>query len=269
MQLICHVVAAVAAAAQSVSTPTAAVSADLVVVNAKIATLDQQRPAASALAVKGGKFIAVGEEADVRKLQGPETKAIDAGGRTIIPGLNDSHLHAVRGGRFYNLELRWDGVKSLKRGLEMIREQAARTPKGQWVRVIGGWSPYQFEERRMPTVAELNEAAPTTPVFVLFLYSQALMNKAGRGGAEAHCPTAKLPKAGGTNSSKAAGVILHAEPNPMILYSTIARLPELSAEEQLNSAQHFYRELNRFGLTSASDTGGGGHVYPANYESSQ
>ena len=84
--------------------------------------------------------------------------------------------HVIRGGRFYNLELRWDGVDSLERGLAMIREQAKRTPKGQWVRIIGGWSPYQFEEKRMPTVKELNEPRRDTPTFVLFLYSQGILN---------------------------------------------------------------------------------------------
>src|SRR6201999_2323235 len=107
--------------------------ADLVVTNAKIATLDRQQSSAVALAVKDGKFVFVGEERDLGAFRGSDTKAIDAGGRAVIPGLNDSHLHAVRGGRFYNPELRWDGVESLKRGLAMIREQAARTPKGQWV----------------------------------------------------------------------------------------------------------------------------------------
>jgi predicted amidohydrolase YtcJ len=97
----------------------------------------------------------------------------------VIPGLNDSHLHAVRGALFYNLELRWDGVRSLQRGLQMIREQAKRTPKDQWVRVIGGWSPFQFTEKRWPTAVELNDAAPDTPVFILFAYSQVLLNKAG------------------------------------------------------------------------------------------
>lgn len=257
---------AVTLVAQNSATPPS--HADLIVVNAKIATLDEERPAAAALAVKSGKFLAVGEEAEIRKLRGPDSKTIDAGGRTVIPGLNDSHLHAVRGGRFYNLELRWDGVKSLKRGLAMIREQAQRTPKGQWVRVIGGWSPYQFEERRMPTVAELNDAAPNTPVFVLFLYSQALMNKAGS--EQLRLTAESKPLEGGRYEFiEGGGVILHAEPNPMILYSTIGKLPELSAEEQLNSTQHFYRELNRFGLTSASDTGGGGHLYPTNYEASK
>ena len=95
-------------------------------------------------------------EDEVIGLRGDRTRVIDAGGRRVIPGLNDSHIHAVRGGRFYNLELRWDGVQSLEHGLRMVRDQAKRTPKGQWVRVIGGWSPYQFKERRMPTVAELN-----------------------------------------------------------------------------------------------------------------
>jgi predicted amidohydrolase YtcJ len=254
--------------AQTVTTPSAVPAADLVILNAKIATLSENQPGAAALAIKDGKFIAVGDEADVRKSQGPGTKTIDAGGRTIIPGLNDSHLHAVRGGRFYNLELRWDGVKSLKRGLEMIREQAARTPKGQWVRVIGGWSPYQFEEKRMPTVAELNEAAPNTPVFVLFLYSQAFLNKAG---VEALALTkeSKPPEGGRYEFVEGGGAILHADPNPAILYSTIGKLPQLSADELVNSTQYFYRELNRFGLTSAVDIGGGGHVYPTDYQASK
>lgn len=242
--------------------------ADLIVVNAKIVTLDSHKPSASAFAIKDNKFIAVGDVEEISKLKRAETKTIDAGGRTVIPGLNDSHLHAVRAGRFYNLELRWDGVKSLKRGLEMIRDQAKRTPKGHWVRVIGGWTPFQFEEKRMPTVAELNESAPNTPVFVLFLYSQAFLNKAG---AEALklTPESKAPEGGRYEFIEGGGVILHAEPNPMILYSTIGQLPELSPEERINSTQHFYRELNRFGLTSAVDAGGGGHHYPNDYQATK
>lgn len=242
--------------------------ADLIVVNAKVVTLDSQKPGALAFAIKDNKFIAVGGEEEVAKFTATATKTIDAGGRTVIPGLNDSHLHAVRAGRFYNLELRWDGVKSLKRGLEMIRDQAKRTPKGQWVRVIGGWTPFQFEEKRMPTVAELNEAAPNTPVLVLFLYSQAFLNKTG---AEALklTPESKAPEGGRYEFVEGGGVILHAAPNPLILYSTIAQLPELSPEDRINSTQHFYRELNRFGLTSAVDAGGGGHQYPDDYQASK
>ncbi|HKQ40671.1 MAG TPA: amidohydrolase [Verrucomicrobiae bacterium] len=242
--------------------------ADVIVINANVATQDPTAPQAAAFAVKDGKFVSVGEESRVKALQGPATKVIDAGGRTIIPGLNDSHIHAVRGGRFYNLELRWDGVKSLKRGLEMIREQAERTPKGQWVRVIGGWTPYQFQERRLPTVAELSEAAPNTPVFVLFLYSEAFVNKAGMEALKL-TKESKAPGGGRYEFMEGGGVILHADPSPVILYSTIAQLPQLSAEEQVNSTQQFYRELNRFGLTSAVDPGGGGHLYPVDYQATK
>jgi len=239
--------------------------ADLIVRNAKVTTMDEARPTAEAFASRGETFVAVGSEAEVMRLRGESTRVIDAGGRRVIPGLNDSHLHVVRGGRFYNLELRWDGVDSLARGLAMIREQAKRTPKGQWVRVVGGWSPYQFEERRLPTVRELNEAAPDTPVFVLFLYSQGFLNKAGVE-ALGLTPETKAPDGGRIDFVDGGGAVLYADPSPVILYTTIDRLPKLSPEDQLNSTQHFFRELNRLGLTSALDAGGGGHAYPVDYE---
>ena len=241
--------------------------ADLIVRNAMVTTLDDARPSARAFASRGEKFIAVGSDDEVLRLRGGRTRVIDAGGRRVIPGLDDSHIHAVRGGRFYNLELRWDGVDSLERGLGMIREQAKRTPRGQWVRVIGGWSPHQFEERRMPTVVELNAAAPDTPVFVLFLYSQGLMNRAGVE-ALGLGPDTPAPEGGRFEFPEGGGAILHASPKPTILYAAVAALPQLSPEDQLNSTRHFYRELNRFGITSAVDPGGGGHVYPDDYEAS-
>lgn len=242
--------------------------ADLIVVNAKITTLDEGHPDAGALAVRDGMFVAVGKGAEVLQLRGDATRVIDAGGRRLVPGLNDSHLHAVRGGRFYDLELRWDGVDSLERGLAMIAEQAKRTSKGQWVRVIGGWSPYQFRERRMPTVDELDRAAPETPVFVLFLYSQGFLNRAGVE-ALGLTPTSEVPAGGRIEFVDGGGAILHAAPSPAILYTTIAKLPQLSREDQLKSTEHFYLELNRFGLTSAVDPGGGGHVYPVDYEATK
>ncbi|HZM00749.1 MAG TPA: amidohydrolase, partial [Planctomycetota bacterium] len=237
--------------------------AELIVRNALVTTQDGARPQAQALAVRDGVFVAVGDEAEVEDFAGPQTRVIDAGGRRVIPGLNDSHLHAVRGGRFYALELRWDGVDSLERALAMVAEQAARTPARQWVRVVGGWSPLQFRERRMPTVAELNRAAPGTPVFVLHLYSGGLLNAAGV--AALHLAPGSLPPAGGRFEFIDGGARLLAEPSPVILYETIAKLPELSAADQLVSTRHFFRELNRFGLTSAVDPGGGGHAWPADY----
>ncbi len=152
--------------------------ADLILHNGKIATQDDRRSLAEAAAIRDGKFLAVGTDREVMRLRDDSTKLIDLNKRTVIPGLNDSHLHLIRGGLNYNLELRWDGVPSLADGLRMLREQAQRTPAGQWVRVVGGWSEFQFAERRMPTLDELNRAAPDTPVFVLHLYDRALLNRA-------------------------------------------------------------------------------------------
>lgn len=142
-------------------------TADLILHNGRIHTVDRDRPTASAVAVLDGRFVAVGDDATVMAQRGPATRVIDLRGRTVIPGLNDSHLHLIRGGLNYNLELRWEGVPSLADALRMLREQAARTPSPQWVRVVGGWTEFQFAERRMPTLDELNQAAPDTPVFVL------------------------------------------------------------------------------------------------------
>ncbi|MGP1397323.1 MAG: amidohydrolase [Inquilinaceae bacterium] len=237
---------------------------DLILHNGTIVTLDPLRPRAEAIAIDDGIVVATGTSADMLTRQGTDTDVIDLAGRTVIPGLNDSHTHIVRGGRFYNTELRWDGVESLAQGLEMISAQASRTPDDQWVRVIGGWSPFQFEERRMPTPAELTEAAPDTPVFVLYLYSQGFLNRAG---VEALGITAESQTPAGSRYeiTDDGGAILHAEPNPMLLYQTIGALPGLSEEDQVNSTRHFYRELSRFGVTSAVDAGGGGHVFPDDY----
>jgi predicted amidohydrolase YtcJ len=242
--------------------------ADLIVTNAKVITVDARHPRASAFAVKGGKFASVGGTLEMAQYYGQRTRVIDANGHTIVPSLNDSHAHVVREGRLYNRELRWDGVDSLKRGLAMIREQASRTPKGQWVKVIGGWSPYQFKERRLPTVPELNAAAPDTPVLVLFLYSQGMLNRAG---VEAMnlTPQTKAPDGGRIEFVKGGGAILHAVPRPIILYRAVGKLPLMSSEEQANSNLHWLRELNRFGLTSVVDAGGGGHAFPEDYASSE
>ncbi|MBC7789917.1 MAG: amidohydrolase, partial [Anaerolineae bacterium] len=201
------------------------------------------------------------------KSKGRSTRLIDAKGRRLIPGLNDSHLHAIRGGRFYSFELRWDGVPSLKVALDRVREQAKRTPKGQWIRVIGGWTPHQFAERRMPTPKELTLAAPDTPVYVLYLYSTAIVNR--KGVEELGITKHSMAPAGGRYELGADGEPtgrLLAEPNPTILYQTLAELGEPSSEEKLSGTRHFYRELNRFGITSALDAGGGGHRFPAHYD---
>src|SRR6266436_8733320 len=151
--------------------------ADLVLYNAKVAT-NKVPSFVEAVAIENGKIAATGADDDIMRLRGPKTAVLDLKGRTVIPGLNDSHLHLIRGGLNYNMELRWDGVPSLADALRMLKEQAERTPPGQWVRVVGSWSEFQFAERRMPTLDEINDAAPETPVFVLHLYCRALLNRA-------------------------------------------------------------------------------------------
>lgn len=240
--------------------------ADLILRNAKITTLHNHQPQVHAFAVRGEKVSAVGGEREIMPLCGDATRVIDASGRRVIPGLNDSHLHAVRGGVMYNLELRWDGVESLQHGLQMIRDQAKRTPAGQWVRVMGGWSPYQFTEKRMPTTAELHAAAPDTPVLVLFAYSKVILNKAG---------VAALQLTPGSTPAQidrvqfADGGAIVSGGSPAV-YAAIGPLPTLSnSADKLNSTQYFLRELNRFGLTSTVDAGATAIAYPEDYQAMQ
>ena len=245
-------------------------AADLIVTNAKVAVMDAKRSFAEALAVKDGLVLATGTSEEILKYKNDNTHVIDASGRTLIPGLNDSHLHLTRGGRFFNAELRWDGVKSLKQALQMLKEQAARTPEGQWVRVIGGWSPFQFEEKRFPTPEEINEATGDVPTYVLFLYSRAWLNQAGLDALgideNTEAPVGSTFEKG--PNGKLTGVLL-AEPNPTILYARIGSLPPLQADEMVNSTRQFYRELNSLGLTSGIDAGGGGHKFPKDYTGTQ
>ncbi|MEV5149297.1 amidohydrolase [Streptomyces sp. NPDC052727] len=241
-------------------------AAELVVRNASIHTGDPRRPHAEALAVRGGVITVVGDDKDVAPHIGPATKVVDALGRRMIPGLNDAHLHVIRGGLNYVLELRWDGVRTLRHALAMLREQAARTPKGQWVRVVGGWSADQFAERRLPTVAELNAAAPDTPVFVLHLYQSAVLNRAAlrAAGFDKDTPDPKGGQIVRGRDGEPTGMLL-AAPSALILYSTLAKAPVLEGEDKKVSTRHFLRELNRFGLTSAIDAAGGFQNFPENY----
>src|SRR5689334_13329152 len=207
--------------------------ADVIVMNGRLATQDERRSFASAAAIKDGRFVAVGSDQDVMPYRGELSKVIDLKGRTVIPGLNDSHIHPIRGGLNYNMELRWDGVSSLGEAMGMLSEQARRTPPPQWVRVVGGWSEFQFTERRLPTLDELNDAAPDTPVFVLHLYAQAILNRAALRAAGF---TKDTPDPSGgmiqrDNQGNPTGFLI-AKPNAAILYSTLAKGPKLGFDDQ-------------------------------------
>ena len=241
-------------------------SADLIIEHARIATLEAEGTFAGAMAVKDGKILALGSQEAIAAYKAENTQVINAHEQLLIPGLNDSHTHLIRAGLNYNMELRWDGVRSLSTALEMLKEQAARTPEGEWVRVIGGWGEFQFEERRLPTLEEINEAVPDKPVYILYLYSLGYLNQKGietlgyDNGTTFPAGEVVLNAAG-----KPTGLLV-AKPSALLLYKTLTKLPKLSTEQQVNSTLHYYRELNRLAVTSAIDAGGGGQYYPNNYE---
>ena len=239
---------------------------DTIITNARVTTLDPSNPQGQAIAIRDGLIAAVGSKDAIMRLADRRTRVIDAAGRRVVPGLNDSHTHLIRGGLNYNMELRWEGVPSVADALRMLKRQAERTPAPQWVRVIGGWSEFQFAERRMPTLDEINAAAPNTPVFVLHLYARALLNRAALVALGINKETPDPP--GGIIERDARGNptgMLLAKPSALILYSTLAQGPKLPVEDQINSTRHFMRELNRLGVTSVIDAGGGGQNYPDDY----
>lgn len=234
--------------------------------NGKIAT-NSKPYFAEAIATEDGKIVSAGRNSEVLRLKTPGTESVDLKGHTVIPGLNDSHLHIIRGGLHYNLELRWDGVPSLADAMRMLKEQAARTPAPQWVRVVGGWNEFQFAERRMPTLDEINKVAPDTPVFVLHLYDRAFLNAAALR-AVGYTKDTPNPPGGEIQRDKSGNPtgMLIARPNAGLLYSALAKGPLLSYQDQLVSTRHFMREMNRLGVTSAIDAGGGFQNYPSDYK---
>jgi len=241
-------------------------SADLILRNARFTTLDRSNPHASAVAITGGVFIAVGQEQDVMPLAAPQTRVTALQGRRVLPGLIDNHLHIIRGGLNFNMELRWDGVRSLADAMAMLKRQVAVTPPPQWVRVVGGFTAHQFEEKRLPTIEEINAVAPDTPVFLLHLYDRALLNAAALRAVGYTTDTPDPPAGEIVRDAQGNPTgLLIAKPNAGILYATLAKGPKLPLDYQLNSTRHFMRELNRLGVTGAIDAGGGFQNYPEDY----
>ncbi|MCU9951851.1 amidohydrolase [Burkholderia sp. BKH01] len=240
--------------------------ADLIVYNGKIATQDAKRSFVTALAVRDGRVLATGTGPEVMRHARACTRRIDLNGRTVIPGLNDSHLHVIRGGLNFNLELRWDGVPTLADALRMLRRQVLRTPAPQWVRVVGGWTEFQFAEKRGPTAAELNAIAPDTPVFIMHLGDSALLNAAalraiGYGRDTSDPPGGEIQR---DRLGRPTGMLI-ARPDMGILHAALEKGPKLGHDDQMNSMRHFLRELNRLGVTSAIDAGGDFQAYPDDY----
>jgi predicted amidohydrolase YtcJ len=235
-----------------------ALGADLIVYNANIFTGNPAQPEATALAVKDGRIYSVGSDAEVLGLKSASTKIIDSRGRRLIPGIIDAHTHVLNESG-YNYNVRWDGVPTLRQALAMLSEQAKRTPEGHWVKVIGGWSPYQFEENRFPTMDELRKAVPNRPFIVQYAYNRAFMNQQAMDAFGVG--TDKFPQLPGTEFEKDeqgryTGVV-NGFTFTFIAMETM--VPQLSPDEEVSSLVYTIHGLNRFGITSAIDAGNRGY----------
>ncbi|MEM6455236.1 MAG: amidohydrolase [Acidobacteriota bacterium] len=240
--------------------------ADLILHSGRITTMDPDHPAAEAVAITGGTISAVGTTAELMADTG-SARVIDLQGQRVIPGLIDSHTHIIRQGNNFAMELRWDHVPSLADGLALLKAQAERTPAGQWIRVVGGWSVDQFAEKRLPTLDEINAVTPDVPVYVLYLYDRAWLNRAALRalGIDKHFYE---PFVSGRLERDAAGNptgLALARPNAQPLYALLDMAPKLDFEQQITSTQHYFRALNGLGLTSALDCAGGFLNYPDDY----
>jgi predicted amidohydrolase YtcJ len=234
----------------------------LVIANAKLAGRPED-PAAEAIAVAGGRIVATGAAADVRRAAGPGAREIDAGGRRVVPGLIDSHAHVLRAGLTWEREVRWSGVASLEEGLALIARRARSLPPGEWVPVIGGWHPAQLREGRGPAAAELDAAAPRNPCYVQVLYDEAVLNRdglaaAGLGGAAGDPPGATVERDGdgvATGVVRGFGAFRHC----------LRAMGRPGRAAQAQSIRAMARELAAMGLVGALDPGGIG-VGPETYE---
>lgn len=236
---------------------------DTVLLNGRIVTLDQKSTIADALAVRDGRVAFVGSNGEARRWIGAQTRAVDLGGRTVIPGLIDSHIHGLRGGLTFTTELEWTGVAALEGGLEIIREAAARSAPGTWLIVAGGWHRNQFEERRGPTPEELHEAAPDHPVYVQHQYDSAVFNRAGLAALGIDGATADPPKGRyeRDEAGRPTGRVIGDVPT---FFSVFDMIPKPTYAQQVDGLRTFFRRLNKLGLTGIIDPAGGG-LYPQHY----
>jgi predicted amidohydrolase YtcJ len=241
--------------AATLAAPAIAQPADTALVNGKVITLDGPGTVAEALAVRNGKIVAVGRSADIRALAGPATRIIDLGGRAVIPGLIDSHMHAIRAALFYATEVNWIGTRSIPEAMARIVAAAKSAKPGQWIIVAGGWTEQQFAERRRPTQAELVAAAPDHPVYIQSFYSAALLSPAGFK-TLGIAADADLPPRGKVERDAQGQPTGWIAGDNATITALFDRLPLPSFADSVAGTTEFFRELNRLGLTGVSDPGG-------------
>jgi predicted amidohydrolase YtcJ len=230
-------------------------SADTVLVNGKVVTVDDRFSIAQALAIRGGRIVKAGTTGEIEALKGPQTRIIELAGRTVIPGLIDNHAHWVRAAE--HDELRFDGVTSRQQALKMLAERVSKTPAGQWIAVLGGWSEEQFtDEPKGFSREELDRIAPNHPVVLQAVYNHSYLNTVALVAAKIDAGTAdpqngKIEKDAGGNPTGfvqgAGGVAFVA-----------ARIPLQGQEAWLANTRKLVAYLNGLGLTAWLDAGGRG-----------
>ena len=245
----------------SIAAPASAQAPDTILINGKIVTLDSRSTVAMGLAVTDGRITATGSTDDVRKLAGPSTRVIDLRGRTVIPGLIDSHLHAIRAALSFSTEVNWIGAHSIEEGLGRIRAAARAMKPGAWLIVAGGWNVQQFEEDRRPTQAELTAVAPNNPVYVQLGYGWAMLNPLAHK-ALGLTNESDLPPGGRferDSNGALTGAVTGAQNAIVALFD---RLPRPTFAQQVEGTKAFFRELNRLALTGVVDPGGNNLTAP-------
>ena len=237
---------------------------DTVLINGKILTVDAAFSTQEALAIRDGRIAAVGTTASVRAQAGLTTRVIDLGGRTVIPGLIDSHMHAIRAAVSFSTEVNWIGARSLPEALNRVRAAAAAKPAGTWLIVAGGWTADQFQERRRPTQAELVQAAPNNPVYVQLGYGWALLTPMAYRTLgitdESALPGGGRFERGPDNSP--TGAVTGGQ---AAIISLFDRLPKPTFEQAVDGTRKFFMELNRLGVTGVVDPGGN-NLFPSDYQ---
>jgi predicted amidohydrolase YtcJ len=242
----------------------AAQTADTVLFNGKILTVDKDFSIQQALAIAHGEVLATGTTAAMKKLADGRTRLIDLGGRTVIPGLTDGHIHGIRAAQTFATEVNWIGVPSLKEALEKIRTAAQTQKPGSWIVVAGGWTEEQFSEKRRPTAAEVAAVAPDNPVYIQHLYDWLLLTPKAMEALNIHddadvTPGGKLER---DSDNKPTGAMTA---NGNALGKIFDKLPKPTLAQQVDGSKKFFTEMNSFGITGIVD-GGGVSVYPANYQ---
>ena len=255
------VIAAATITLSFVATTGIAQPADTILMNGKIVTLDEQSSLAEALAIRDDKIIAVSASAEIARLADANTRVIDLAGRTVIPGLIDSHIHAIRAGLRFTTEVSWIGATSITEAMERMRLAAIYARPGTWIVVAGGWTPAQFAERRRPTQAELGAAAPDHPIYVQLFYRAALLTPAGLR-AFGISSDADLPATSKFEHGEEEGWI---SGDSAAITGLYARLPSPTLDEGIEGTRRFLHELNRFGITGVFDPGGH-NLAPQEYE---